>query len=189
MATSSRRNFARRIVAAASIALSAALTVGVAPQASAQSSSSSPFPAISPTAPPSITKPGTAGKSVSLYSLRDSGTATKGPVTIGGKDYANSWSFSHSSNVHIELGGEYKTLKAMVGIEDGHDAVTWAQVSIKRDHVIKRQLFKISREHPTRVIDIDVTGVEKIEISSRVFYDFDMDTPRTVGLADPVVYK
>lgn len=127
---------------------------------------------------PGISTPAPAGKAVDLSSLVDHGEAVKGSIRIQNKTYAKSWNFNSWTSHTVQLNGEYRTLRATVGVIDGQ-VIGNRTLSL----TINGQKFALNKDNPVRQVEVNVTNVESLKIRTTD------NGGLKIGLAHPVVYK
>lgn len=99
-----------------------------------------------------------------VWKYREDGYLFGGPIRLGHKTYARGLSLSSGTTLKYRLGGDYRRLQAVMGIDDrARSANGDLDVTIRGDG---RKLFEshVKGGDPPRDLDLDVSGVVEVEI-------------------------
>jgi NPCBM/NEW2 domain len=109
-----------------------------------------------------------------------------GPIRLGGKQYPKGVTLHAGAQLTYDVGGDYKELRATLGVDDGVETESPVEVVIEGDG---RELFrgKVSRKDPPRPLAVDVRGVKDLRIGVRATGLLDFGAQAT--LADAKVSK
>lgn len=99
-----------------------------------------------------------------VWKYREDGYLFGGPIRLGHKTYSRGLSLSSGTTLKYRLGGDYRRLQAVMGIDDrARSANGDLDVTIRGDG---RKLFEshVKGGDPPRDLDLDVSGVVEVEI-------------------------
>jgi NPCBM/NEW2 domain len=109
-----------------------------------------------------------------------------GAIRLGGKQFAKGVTLHAGTQLTYDVGGDYKELRATLGVDDGVETDSPVEVVVEGDG---RELFrgKVSRKDPPRPVAVDVRGVRDLRVSVRATGLLDFGAQAT--LADAKVSK
>jgi hypothetical protein len=109
-----------------------------------------------------------------------------GPLRLGGKQYAKGLAMHAGTVLIYDIGGDYKELRATLGVDDGVETESRGEVVIEGDG---RELFRgqVSRKDPPRPVVVDIRGVKTLRVIVRATGLLDFGAQ--AALADAKVSK
>jgi hypothetical protein len=109
-----------------------------------------------------------------------------GAIRLGGKQYAKGLTLHAGTQLTYDVGGDYKELRATLGVDDGVETDSPVEVIVEGDG---RELFRgtVSRKDPPRPLAVDVRGVRDLRVNVRATGLLDFGAQ--AALADAKVSK
>ncbi len=88
------------------------------------------------------------------------------PLYFGGVSYAKGLTLHAGTSVSYDIGGDYKELRAVLGVDESVLTESRAEVVFEGDG---RELYRtqVSRKDPPRPVAVDVKGVQRLRVTVR----------------------
>ena len=123
---------------------------------------------------------------IALFRFGRDRNLVNGPLTCGGTTYPKGLSLHAGTALKYDLGGDYRELRAVLGVDDSVETESRVEIVFEGDG---RDLYRgtISRKDPPRTLTVDVKGVRELRVTVKAPGLF--DTGSQVNLADAKVSK
>jgi hypothetical protein len=109
-----------------------------------------------------------------VWPWRRDRSAAGRPLAVGGRVYEKGIGAHSRSRIVFDLAGDYLRFRAVAGIDDGAGRVGDAAIQVIGDGKVLFELASVKVGAEPAVIDIDVSGVERLALVADYGADYDI---------------